>query len=42
LNPEKINREWKKVESVDELAVRPVVRLTAKNASLRYEPETAA
>jgi len=37
--PEKIIREWKKVESIDQLAVTPAMTLTAKSMYPRYIPE---
>ncbi len=38
--PEKIMREWQKVESIDQLAVTPAMTLTAKSMYPRYKPET--
>lgn len=38
VNPEKISRDWQKIESIEQLAVRPVMKFTVKSASLRYEP----
>ncbi len=39
LNPEKVSREWQQVASIDQLAVKPVIRLTVKTVYPRYEPE---
>lgn len=37
--PEKIMREWQKVESTDQLAVKPVATLYAKSMYPRYKPD---
>jgi len=39
VNPEKISREWQQVDSIDQLAVKPVMRFTVKSVYPRYEPE---
>ncbi len=40
MNMEKISREWQRIESIDQLAIRPVLRLTVKSVYPRYEPGT--
>jgi hypothetical protein len=41
-NPEKITREWQLIDSIDQLAVKPVMTLTVKGMHPRYEPGTPA
>ena len=38
--PEKIMRDWQKIESIDQLAVRPEISLYAKSMYPRYKPKT--
>lgn len=37
--PERISHEWQKVESIDQLAVKPIMTLRAKSMYPRYKPE---
>jgi hypothetical protein len=41
LNPEKISREWQHIDSIENLAVKPVITLTVKSVYPRYKPETS-
>jgi len=38
VNPEKISREWQKIESIEQLAVKPVMKFSVKSPYPRYEP----
>jgi Restriction endonuclease len=38
INFDRASREWQKIDSIDQLAVKPVFRLTVKSVCPRYEP----